>query len=58
MEVMTFLIVSLSIFVLLELVEFRVDFLEKRGVKSFFTSTLVSVTAAFVICMLDGILLK
>jgi hypothetical protein len=53
MEIFTFLVASLAIFVLLELLEFKMDLLEKLGVNPFLIKVLVSVWAAFTISILD-----
>lgn len=56
MEVMQFCIVVLCIFVFLELLDFRVEFLEKLGVKPFLIRALVSASVALVIVKIDIVL--
>ncbi len=56
MEIITFLITGLTIYILVEIFEVGGGFFEKKGVRPMFTRTLISVSIALVLVMLDSVL--
>lgn len=56
MGIITYLLVSLCIYVFLELVDFNIKFLEKLGIKQFFIRTLVGASVAFILITIDSVL--
>jgi hypothetical protein len=56
MEVVTYMVVSICMFLYLELLEFKIAFLEKLGVSPFLTRSFVSCLIALALVLFDRIL--
>jgi hypothetical protein len=56
MEIVTYMVVSVCVFLYLELLEFKVPFLEKLGVNSFLIRSLVACLVALALVLFDRVL--